>query len=162
MWIHLWTRCNSVNYNPHPFRHPPTMADNDRARQRIIASVFDKRNAAQDVLESYVAHIKIWEDTGEGQGRKPRYILISRPCPLLRPIPAHLHSRRYRQLRFHTQVKAQYQRHLLRRQDLEARRAQRHPDRQRACPPLFSPSTHPPTVGLVQHHPCEDVQMADR
>ncbi|KAH0838173.1 exocyst complex component SEC3 N-terminal PIP2 binding PH-domain-containing protein [Lanmaoa asiatica] len=54
------------------------MADSDRARQRIIASVFDKRNAGADVLESYVAHIKIWEDAGEGQGRKPRYILISR------------------------------------------------------------------------------------
>ncbi|KAG9314221.1 exocyst complex component Sec3-domain-containing protein [Chiua virens] len=54
------------------------MADNDRARQRIIASVFDKRNAAVDVQESYVAHLKIWEDSGEGQGRKPRYILISR------------------------------------------------------------------------------------
>lgn len=56
------------------------MTDNDRARQRIVASVFDKRNAAADVLEAYVAHIKIWEDAGEGQGKKPRYILLSRPC----------------------------------------------------------------------------------
>ncbi|KAF8140415.1 exocyst complex component Sec3-domain-containing protein [Boletus edulis] len=54
------------------------MADNDRARQRIISSVFDKRNANADVPESYVAHIKIWEDSGEGQGKKPRYIIISR------------------------------------------------------------------------------------
>ncbi|KAG8219670.1 exocyst complex component Sec3-domain-containing protein [Butyriboletus roseoflavus] len=54
------------------------MVDNDRARQRIIASVFDKRNAGADALESYIAHIKIWEDAGEGQGKKPRYILISR------------------------------------------------------------------------------------
>ncbi|KAI9461762.1 exocyst complex component Sec3-domain-containing protein [Boletus coccyginus] len=54
------------------------MADNDRARQRIVASVFDKRNAAADVLESYVAHIKIWEDAGEEQGKKPRYIILSR------------------------------------------------------------------------------------
>ncbi|KAF9229108.1 hypothetical protein BS17DRAFT_771038 [Gyrodon lividus] len=54
------------------------MSENDRTRQRIIASVFDKRNAGATIQESYVTHIKIWEDTGEGQGKKPRYILISR------------------------------------------------------------------------------------
>ncbi|KAI6108443.1 exocyst complex component Sec3-domain-containing protein [Pisolithus croceorrhizus] len=54
------------------------MADNDHTRQRIISSVFDKRNAGASVQESYVAHVKIWEDTGEGQGKKPRYILLSR------------------------------------------------------------------------------------
>lgn len=54
------------------------MADNDHTRQRIISSVFDKRNASASIQESYVAHVKIWEDTGEGQGRKPRYILLSR------------------------------------------------------------------------------------
>ncbi|KAF8555612.1 hypothetical protein OG21DRAFT_1483751 [Imleria badia] len=48
------------------------MAGNDLDRQRIIASVFDKRNA-----ESYVAHVKIWEDFPEGEGQKPRYIIIS-------------------------------------------------------------------------------------
>jgi hypothetical protein len=53
------------------------MADNDRARQRILASVFDKRNAAADVPEAYVAHIKIWEDA-DGHGKKPRYIILSR------------------------------------------------------------------------------------
>lgn len=66
------------------------MTDNDRARQRIIASVFDKRNAGADVQESYVAHIKIWEDS-DGQGKKPRYILISRPYSLLCLLP-HLTS----------------------------------------------------------------------
>ncbi|KAN0100480.1 Exocyst complex component Sec3 domain containing protein [Tylopilus felleus] len=50
------------------------MADNDRAKQRIIASVFEKRST-----ESYVAHVKIWEDAPDGQGRKPRYIILSRP-----------------------------------------------------------------------------------
>ncbi|KIK94025.1 hypothetical protein PAXRUDRAFT_828414 [Paxillus rubicundulus Ve08.2h10] len=54
------------------------MSDTDRTRNRIIASVFDKRNASAAIQESYVAHIKIWEDTGEGHGNKPRYILISR------------------------------------------------------------------------------------
>jgi hypothetical protein len=53
------------------------MSDSDRTRNRIIASVFDKRNASAPIQESYVAHIKIWEDTGEGHGNKPRYILIS-------------------------------------------------------------------------------------
>ncbi|KAI6153692.1 exocyst complex component Sec3-domain-containing protein [Pisolithus tinctorius] len=54
------------------------MADNDHTRQRIITSVFDKRNAGAAIQESYVAHVKIWEDAGEGQGKKPRYILLSR------------------------------------------------------------------------------------
>ncbi|KAG1715987.1 hypothetical protein ID866_1152 [Astraeus odoratus] len=54
------------------------MSDHDHARQRIITSVFDKRNAGAAVQESYVAHVKIWEDTGEGQEQKPRYILLSR------------------------------------------------------------------------------------
>lgn len=53
------------------------MSDNDHTRQRIVASVFDKRNAGSAVKESYVAHVKIWEDAGESQGKKPRYILLS-------------------------------------------------------------------------------------
>lgn len=53
-----------------------TMSDQ---RQKIIDSVFSKRNATGGLEESYVAHIKIWEDAGpEGGGRKPRYILLSR------------------------------------------------------------------------------------
>lgn len=48
-------------------------------RQRIIASVFSRRNAEGNLEEAYVSHIKIWEDAGaEGGGRKPRYILLSR------------------------------------------------------------------------------------
>ncbi|KAJ7706358.1 exocyst complex component sec3 subunit [Mycena rosella] len=47
-------------------------------RQTIISSVFSRRNAAGVLEESYVAHVKIWEDAGsEGGGRKPRYILLS-------------------------------------------------------------------------------------
>ncbi|KAH7910703.1 exocyst complex component Sec3-domain-containing protein [Hygrophoropsis aurantiaca] len=52
------------------------MSESDPIRQRIIASVFDKRNAAGVIAESYVAHVKIWEDA-EGPGKKPRYILLA-------------------------------------------------------------------------------------
>ncbi|KAL0578603.1 hypothetical protein V5O48_003394 [Marasmius crinis-equi] len=40
-------------------------------RQRIIDSVFSKNG------ETYIAHLKIWEDNAETGGKKPRYILIS-------------------------------------------------------------------------------------
>lgn len=54
-------------------------------RQRIIASVFSRRNAADELEETYVSHVKIWEDAGpEGGGRKPRYILLSRTLLSLR------------------------------------------------------------------------------
>jgi exocyst complex component 1 len=54
------------------------MADPSPVRQRIISSVFSKRNAAGVLEESYVAHVKIWEDGGpDGDGKKPRYILLS-------------------------------------------------------------------------------------
>ncbi|PPQ67093.1 hypothetical protein CVT25_005694 [Psilocybe cyanescens] len=47
-------------------------------RQRIIASVFSRRNAAGNLEETYVSHVKIWEDAGsEGGAQKPRYILLS-------------------------------------------------------------------------------------
>ncbi|KAF8898913.1 exocyst complex component Sec3-domain-containing protein [Infundibulicybe gibba] len=47
-------------------------------RQNIINSVFSRRNAAGNLEETYIAHVKIWEDAGpEGGGRKPRYILLS-------------------------------------------------------------------------------------
>ncbi|KAF8913023.1 exocyst complex component Sec3-domain-containing protein [Gymnopilus junonius] len=47
-------------------------------RHNIIASVFSRRNAAGNLEETYVSHVKIWEDAGiEGGGRKPRYILLS-------------------------------------------------------------------------------------
>ncbi|KAJ3575972.1 hypothetical protein NP233_g733 [Leucocoprinus birnbaumii] len=45
-------------------------------RQSIIASVFSRRNAAGGLEETYVSHLKIWEDAG-GEGRKARYILLS-------------------------------------------------------------------------------------
>lgn len=48
-------------------------------RQKIIASVFSRRNASGNLEEAYVSHVKIWEDAGvEGGGKKPRYILLSR------------------------------------------------------------------------------------
>ncbi|KAJ8083824.1 hypothetical protein AAF712_000742 [Marasmius tenuissimus] len=40
-------------------------------RQRIIDSVFSKNG------ETYIGHIKIWEDNPETGGKKPRYILLS-------------------------------------------------------------------------------------
>ena len=55
-----------------------SMADGDSVRQRIISSVF----AAKLVEESYVAHIKIWEEDGTDEGgKKPRYIIISSEPP---------------------------------------------------------------------------------
>ncbi|KAG2120700.1 exocyst complex component Sec3-domain-containing protein [Suillus discolor] len=53
------------------------MSDHDHTKQRIIASVFDKRNTGAAIKETYVGHIKIWEDAGEDSGKKPRYILLS-------------------------------------------------------------------------------------
>ncbi len=47
-------------------------------RQRIIDSVFSRRNASGSIEESYVSHIKILEDSPETGGTKPRYILLSR------------------------------------------------------------------------------------
>ena len=45
-------------------------------RNRIIESVFAKRNAAGDgPQESYAGHLKIWES--EGGNDKPRYIILS-------------------------------------------------------------------------------------
>lgn len=47
-------------------------------RQKIIASVFSRRNSSGNLEEAYVSHVKIWEDAGvEGGGKKPRYILLS-------------------------------------------------------------------------------------
>jgi hypothetical protein len=57
------------------FASASPMADNDNVRQRIIASVFNRRNAAGQ-QETYVGHLKIWEDAEDGV--KPRYIILSR------------------------------------------------------------------------------------
>jgi hypothetical protein len=54
------------------------MSDYTDVRQRIISTVFSRRNASGGLDETYVAHVKIWEDTGPGpQDKKPRYILLS-------------------------------------------------------------------------------------
>lgn len=52
------------------------MADNDTVQARIISSVFSRKNAAGQLAETYVSHIKIWEDA-DAATRKPRYILLS-------------------------------------------------------------------------------------
>jgi exocyst complex component 1 len=61
------------------------MADSDSIRKRIISSVFNRRNASGDSNETYVSHVKIWEDAGSEADLKPRYILLARTLrPLLR------------------------------------------------------------------------------
>ncbi|KAI1789802.1 exocyst complex component Sec3-domain-containing protein [Ganoderma leucocontextum] len=51
------------------------MADGDSIRQRIVSSVF----ATKLVDETYVAHVKIWEeDASDEGGKKPRYIILSK------------------------------------------------------------------------------------
>ncbi|KAF9447806.1 hypothetical protein P691DRAFT_670723 [Macrolepiota fuliginosa MF-IS2] len=45
-------------------------------KQSIIASVFSRRNATGNLEETYVSHVKIWEEAGT-EGRKARYILLS-------------------------------------------------------------------------------------
>ncbi|KAH8119946.1 exocyst complex component Sec3-domain-containing protein [Phellopilus nigrolimitatus] len=54
------------------------MSDHESAvKNRIIESVFTKRNAAGDgAEETYIAHLKIWEI--EGGNDKPRYIILSK------------------------------------------------------------------------------------
>ncbi|KAG9054875.1 hypothetical protein FS842_003912 [Serendipita sp. 407] len=52
----------------------------DDVRQRIIASVFSKRNASGSLEEQYIAHVKIFEDSAPGNddsSKKARYILLS-------------------------------------------------------------------------------------
>jgi len=60
------------------------MADNDSVRERIISSVFNRRNATSVSGETYVSHLKILEDAGTEADLKPRFILLARtPKPLL-------------------------------------------------------------------------------
>lgn len=53
-------------------------ADYESVKKRIISSVFSRRNAANGAEEAYIAHVKIYEESGESEERKPRYIIISR------------------------------------------------------------------------------------
>ncbi|TBU49952.1 exocyst complex component Sec3-domain-containing protein [Dichomitus squalens] len=51
------------------------MAEGDSIRQRIVSSVFTTKL----VDETYVGHIKIWEeDATDDGGKKPRYIILSK------------------------------------------------------------------------------------
>ncbi|KAI0340701.1 hypothetical protein BDW22DRAFT_1360141 [Trametopsis cervina] len=53
------------------------MADYASVRQRIISSVFNRLNSSGH-QETYVAHVKIWEEVSpEEGGQKPRYIILS-------------------------------------------------------------------------------------
>ncbi|EMD41929.1 hypothetical protein CERSUDRAFT_79548 [Gelatoporia subvermispora B] len=53
------------------------MTDYESVKQRILSSVFTKLNASGHD-ESYVAHVKIWEEASADEGgRKPRYIILS-------------------------------------------------------------------------------------
>lgn len=86
------------------------MADNDNVRQRIVSSVFNRRNAAGQ-QETYVGHLKIWEDAEDGM--KPRYIILSRMSLCVSTLGGlfeHLACfRRQQRSRFHPQVKVEYQ-----------------------------------------------------
>ncbi|VDB99589.1 unnamed protein product [Peniophora sp. CBMAI 1063] len=54
------------------------MSANDDVRERIIASVFSRRNATGATVENYISHVKVWEDSGnDADGLKPRFILLS-------------------------------------------------------------------------------------
>ncbi|KAH9969098.1 exocyst complex component Sec3-domain-containing protein [Russula dissimulans] len=54
------------------------MSDNDSVRERIISSVFNRRNASGTSEETYVSHLKILEDVGPEADLKPRFILLAR------------------------------------------------------------------------------------
>lgn len=48
-------------------------------KQAIIDSVFSRRNASGGAEESYISHVKVWEDAGPEAGElKHRYILLAR------------------------------------------------------------------------------------
>lgn len=54
----------------------------DDIRQRIIASVFSTRSASGSLEQTYIAHLKIYEDDGpdpsgaNNGGKKVRYVLL--------------------------------------------------------------------------------------
>jgi len=48
-------------------------------RDQIIASLFRKVNADGILEETYVSHVKVWEEVTPNPGAmKPRYILVAR------------------------------------------------------------------------------------
>lgn len=53
-------------------------------RERIIASLFRRTNEQGILEDTYVGHVKIWEDVppqittfAEENGMKPRYLMVS-------------------------------------------------------------------------------------
>lgn len=124
------------------------MADNDRAKQRIIASVFEKRST-----ESYVAHVKIWEDAPDGQGRKPRYIILSRPSSTPSDDAGFIHKSKLNTNGTFSVGKTWRLAELKGIHVVTVRPL---------TPSLSRPLTPPRSVDRVQHHPCQDIQVADR
>lgn len=68
-------------------------------KQDIIASLFSKRAVEDGNLEeSYISHVKIFEDDGEGGGVKARYLTLSGASlsasfsPLAPACPLHLYG----------------------------------------------------------------------
>jgi exocyst complex component 1 len=58
--------------------------DYSTTREHIIASLFSKVNADGVLEDTYVTHVKIWEDVPAGttqlsevNGMKPRYIMVA-------------------------------------------------------------------------------------
>lgn len=79
---HLATVSEAINSTS---RTVTSMADEyANARQAIISSLFQKFDANGQSEETYVAHVKIWEDVPAGvvqpsetNGMKPRYVIVA-------------------------------------------------------------------------------------
>ncbi len=62
----------------------PSRASAGDTRSQIISSLFNRRSDDGVLDETYIAHLKIWEDGPAGQGnqaedggRKSRYLLLA-------------------------------------------------------------------------------------
>ena len=79
-YLHSLPRSTYTHTQPQDNRfHSSPMAASSEIRRAIIDSVFSRRNASGGPEESYVSHVKVWEDAGTDAGEmKHRYILLSR------------------------------------------------------------------------------------
>lgn len=64
------------------------MEEYANARQAILSSLFQKYDANGQSEETYVGHVKIWEDVpagvtqlSEAAGMKPRYVIVASASP---------------------------------------------------------------------------------
>lgn len=107
---------NNIRTPPCPSQRKLSM---DTTKQRIIASVFTKRSGSGVPQETYVSHVKIYEETEDG-GRKPRYILLSRTfLKGQEALRANFSARECCWSRIHSQVKDEHEQFLFDRKDVE-------------------------------------------